>query len=117
MFWKPLPEQSEGRGGSLTSFTNIIVKLSLNTTKIQMGTSSEELISGRYIGAVERILTIAAIMAGAYEAVAILYASKTAIRFGQIQESAEFRDYYILGTLISALSGVLCGILARFALQ
>ncbi len=97
----------------VTSFTNIVIKMSLNSTKIQIGTGSKELVAGRYIGAVERILTIVAIVAGAYEAIAILFASKTAIRFSQIQESPEFRDYYIMGTLISALFGVLCGILTR----
>ena len=73
-------------------------------------------LTGRYIGALERILTVIAIIAGVYEAVAILFASKTAARFGQIQESQEFRDYYILGTLISVLFGILGGIFARITL-
>lgn len=97
----------------ITSFANIIIKKSLKATKLQITSSGKELIAGRYIGAFERILTVIAIVAGAYEAIAILFASKTAIRFSQIQGSAEFRDYYILGTLISVFLGVLGGIFAR----
>ncbi len=100
----------------ISSFANIIVKLLLETDKTQISAGSREVIAGRYIGTLERVLTVIAIIGGAYEAVAILFASKTAVRFGQIQSSAEFRDYYISGTLISVLFGILAGILARITL-
>jgi hypothetical protein len=79
-------------------------------------TNEKELKVGRYIGTVERILTVIAIIAGAYEAIAALYASKTAIRFGQTQNDSRFGEYFMLGTSISALFGILAGVLMKNAI-
>ena len=100
----------------ITSFANIFIKISLSSTKLQIMTNEKELKVGRYIGTVERILTVIAIIAGAYEAIAALYASKTAIRFGQTQNDPRFGEYFMLGTSISALFGILAGVLMKNAI-
>lgn len=70
----------------------------------------EEIKIGRYIGGAERLLTAAGVIAGAYEAIAALYAAKAAIRFKQAQSDPEFAEYFILGTSMSALFGILTGL-------
>lgn len=92
------------------SVTNVIIKVVLEGLKKDMGSTVK---SGRYIGGIERLLTIFAITAGAWAAIAVIYGSKTAIRFTQVKENPEFAEYYILGTSLSALSGVLIGIAVK----
>lgn len=89
------------------SVSNVIIKVLLEGLKKDIGSTVK---SGRYIGGVERLLTIFAIIAGAWAGIAVIYGSKTAIRFTQVKENPEFAEYYILGTSLSALSGVLIGI-------
>lgn len=100
----------------ISKFTNVIIQKILKLTKMEAVDNEKEIKIGRYIGTTERILTVIAIIANTYEAVAILFASKTAIRFGQMDKSQEYRDYYILGTLLSALFGIIIGILIKIIL-
>ncbi len=93
-----------------TSFSNIFIKISLTSIKMKILEDEEEIKIGRYIGAAERILTVAGIVAGAYEAIAALYAAKTAIRFSEAQGNTDFGEYFILGTSISAILGIVTGI-------
>ncbi len=92
-----------------TTFSNNFIKQSLSSMKFKLSENQEEVKIGRYIGSVERLLTVAAVLAGAYQALAALYASKTAIRFNQTKDRPEFGEYFILGTSISALFGILAG--------
>lgn len=87
-----------------TSVANVVVKLFLDRLRKDLGT---DLKIGRYIGGVERILTISIILAGAWQALTVLYGSKTAIRFEQAKENSDFAEYYILGTTLSALFAVI----------
>lgn len=100
----------------ITSFANTFIKISLSSIKLQIMSNEKELKIGRYIGTIERILTVAAIIAGAYEAIAALYASKTAIRFGQTQNDPRFGEYFMLGTSISALFGIVAGVFLKMLL-
>lgn len=93
-----------------TSVSNIVIKTLVGGLKKDLGSDSKP---GRYIGGVERILTIAIILAGAWQALAVLYGSKTAIRFEKAKEDPEFAEYYILGTSLSALFGVLIAVAAK----
>ncbi|MDR3598769.1 DUF3307 domain-containing protein [Clostridium sp.] len=90
-----------------TSVSSVVIKTIMNG--ITNGDSAN-IKSGRYIGQLERALTIFIILAGAWQALAVLYGSKTAIRFEQAKEDPEFAEYYILGTLLSALFGTLIAI-------
>lgn len=96
-----------------TSVSNIVIKTLVGGLKKDLGSDSRP---GRYIGGVERILTIAIILAGAWQALAVLYGSKTAIRFEKAKEEPEFAEYYILGTSLSALFGVLIAVAAKITL-
>ena len=87
-----------------TSVSNVVVKTFLVGLRKDLGTDVK---TGRYIGGVERILTIIIILVGAWQALTVLYGSKTAIRFEQAKENPDFAEYYILGTTLSALLAVI----------
>ncbi|WP_338453029.1 DUF3307 domain-containing protein [Niallia oryzisoli] len=64
--------------------------------------------SGRYIGYLERVLIAAFVVINAYPGLALLAAFKTLTRFKQL-ESKSFAEYYLIGTLISMVIGVVIG--------
>lgn len=100
-----------------TSFANVFIKISLSSIKIKVASDEEEIKIGRLIGGVERTLTIMAVVAGSYEALAALYAAKAAIRFNDTKTKPGFAEYFILGTTISALIGILIGLFVKRYLE
>ena len=96
-----------------TSVSNVIVKMFLSGLRKDLGADVK---TGRYIGGVERILTISIILAGAWQALTVLYGSKTAIRFDQAKDNPDFAEYYILGTTLSALLAVIIAVAAKITL-
>jgi hypothetical protein len=100
----------------ITSFSNVIIQIVLAPIKKTIDDSNVNIKVGRYIGSLERVLTVIAITAGAYELLVALYGSKAAIRFGQAKDNSDFADYYILGTLISVLLGILTGLAVKITL-
>ncbi len=69
------------------------------------GTPAPDPRMGLFIGWAERVLTLALVMAGAYTGLGVLAAVKTAARFPEFKSRA-FAEYYILGTLLSLLCGI-----------
>ncbi|MFZ7101081.1 MAG: DUF3307 domain-containing protein [Peptococcaceae bacterium] len=103
---------------SATSVSNILIRFSLKSIRLKLvanidSNENEVVKIGRYIGSFERILTILSMMIGEYNILIALYGSKTAIRFAEYKENTDFAQYYILGTLISVLLGVVLGIMAK----
>ena len=96
-----------------TSVANVVVKILLGGLRKDLGADVK---TGRYIGGVERLLTISIILAGAWHALAALYGSKTAIRFNQAKENSDFAEYYILGTTLSALFAVIIAVAVKITL-
>lgn len=97
----------------LTSFTNLFIHITLSSINLKIEDDIETVKIGRYIGCVERILTVFAIMAGAYEALAALYAAKAAVRFGQVRDDPQFGEYFILGTSLSAIIAISVGFILK----
>ena len=96
-----------------TSVSNVVVKLFLGEFRKDLGADVK---TGRYIGGVERILTISIILVGAWQALTVLYGSKTAIRFDQAKGNPDFAEYYILGTTLSALFAVIIAVAVKITL-
>lgn len=96
-----------------TSVSNVVVKIFLGGLRKDLGADAK---TGRYIGGVERILTISIILVGAWQALAVLYGSKTAIRFDQTKGNPDFAEYYILGTTLSALFAVIIAVAVKITL-
>lgn len=108
----------------ITVGANVLIRSILSSLNIRMSfrkdsplvVQDDAVKTGRYIGGLERMLTVIALLAGSYEAIIALYAAKTAIRFKQASGNIEFEEYYILGTLISLFIGVLSGITLKIFL-
>jgi len=101
----------------LTSFTNIFIRIALGSIKpLQQTIESSNKKVGRYIGGIERLLTVLAVMAGEYQALVALYGAKAAMRFGAAQSNEEFAEYFILGTSVSALIAIVVGLSLRSVL-
>lgn len=99
----------------LTSFTNIFIRIALVSIKpsLQQTTGGFNKKVGRYIGGIERLLTVLAVIAGQYEALVALYGAKAAMRFGAAQSNEEFAEYFLLGTSASALIAIVVGLSLR----
>lgn len=71
--------------------------------------------SGQLIGYVERLLVVVFIAMGAFTDISFIAAAKSLIRIGKMDES-EFAEYFLIGTLLSILCGILCGLGVRWVL-
>lgn len=108
----------------ITVSANVLIRSILSSLNIRMTfrkdlpleAQDDGVKTGRYIGGLERMLTVIALLAGSYEGIIALYAAKTAIRFKQASGNIDFEEYYILGTLISLFIGVISGITLKIIL-
>lgn len=69
--------------------------------------------TGLYIGYLERLLVGVFMVSGIYTGLGLLGTLKTLARFKQL-ENREVTEYFILGTMLSMLLGMLFGALLRF---
>ena len=85
---------------------NVFIRRMLVTEKPdedpQMG---ERRRAGKYIGGLERLLTVALLALGQYGSIAIVFTAKSIARFRQLDDR-EFAEYYIFGTLLSIVTAV-----------
>lgn len=66
--------------------------------------------AGRFIGNIERLLTLCLVYEGQYEAIGFLIASKSIIR---TREHKADTEYILIGTLLSFGIAIICGILTK----
>ena len=71
---------------------------------------------GRLIGSIERILLLVVVVIGSYEAIGFLVAAKGLIRAKEF-EDRDFAEYFIIGSLASALVALSVGLILRFGLD
>lgn len=67
---------------------------------------------GRYIGLVERAIITLLVVTNATGAIGFVIALKALARFKQF-EDRRFAEYYIIGSLLSILGAILCGLAIR----
>ncbi|WP_214854502.1 DUF3307 domain-containing protein [Exiguobacterium sp. s166] len=70
---------------------------------------------GRYIGLVERAIIVSLVAVNATGAIGFIIALKALARFKQFDDR-RFAEYYIIGSLLSILGALLCGMAIRLAL-
>jgi hypothetical protein len=75
-----------------------------------------EINRGRWIGNLERLLTLAIVAEGSYSALAFLIAAKGFIRSRDL-ENREWAEYFLLGTLASITASVAGGLLIRLIIR
>jgi ABC-type proline/glycine betaine transport system permease subunit len=76
----------------------------------------DEFNTGRLIGMLERIFIFLLVIFNQYAAIGFIIAAKGVTRFKEL-ENRNFAEYILIGTLLSALSAVLVGLLVRFLIQ
>lgn len=70
---------------------------------------------GKYIGIFERTIVLTLVLYGAWSAVGFVLAAKSIARFNELNNK-EFAEYYLIGTLLSALIAVAGGLLLKSVL-
>ncbi|AXI10300.1 DUF3307 domain-containing protein [Oceanobacillus sp. 143] len=71
---------------------------------------------GRTIGYIERLLVLILTYYAAYPAIAFIITAKSIARFKQM-EDRDFAEYFLLGTLLSMLFGIVLGLVVRMVLS
>lgn len=96
---------------------NIFIRFMLLEGRPEEDEEAEELENrirtGRMIGSLERLLVSALLALGQYGSIAIVFTAKSIARFKQL-ENRGFAEYYIYGTLLSAVTAVGAFLLLRF---
>lgn len=67
--------------------------------------------AGRKIGSIERLIMLTFIAMNQYAAMGLVLTAKSIARYDKITKDERFAEYYLLGTLLSTASVVLCKIL------
>lgn len=67
--------------------------------------------AGRKIGSIERLIMLMLIAMNQYAAMGLVLTAKSIARYDKITKDERFAEYYLLGTLLSTASVVLCKIL------
>jgi hypothetical protein len=68
--------------------------------------------AGRYIGILERAIILTLTLSGAYTSIAFVLTAKSIARYKEL-ENKDFAEYYLVGTLLSALIAILGGLFLR----
>lgn len=71
--------------------------------------------SGQWIGYMERLLLMIFVVSGEFSNVTFIVAAKSLIRLQKFEEPV-FAEYFLIGTLVSVLCGILCGLALRWML-
>jgi hypothetical protein len=59
--------------------------------------------AGAFIGSLERLIILLLISLGQYSAIGLVLTAKSVARYNKIADDKQFAEYYLLGTLLSAL--------------
>jgi len=92
----------------------------VDTAREQLPTVSTSLdlpSAGRYIGWLERLLLLTAVLLQAATAVGLVLAAKSVFRFGDIRRDRQAAEYFLIGTLVSVSEAVLIGLLVHWLLR
>ncbi len=68
--------------------------------------------AGRYIGILERAIILTLTLSGAYTSIAFVLTAKSIARYKELADR-DFAEYYLVGTLLSALIAILGGLFLR----
>jgi len=93
----------------------IFVKLFINCIFPKNDKEKEEQPSnnaGKNIGILERAIILTLIIYNSLQSVVIVFAAKSIARFGELKNKG-FAEYYLVGTLLSVLIGILGGLLLK----
>lgn len=95
----------------------VFVRKSLNINSLRLpaghnGRFSNTQQAGRTIGILERAIILTLTLSGAYTSIAFVLIAKSIARYKEL-ENKDFAEYYLVGTLLSALIAILGGLFLR----
>jgi hypothetical protein len=67
--------------------------------------------AGKWIGIIERIIILTLVIQNQYEAIGLLIAAKSLLRFSEANRPEEKTEYLLIGTLISISTAILTGLI------
>lgn len=91
---------------------NILIKLILQRCSVNFPKEKDAFRAGALIGMIERWLIILFVFKEQYEAIGLLIAAKSIIRFSD--KETDKTEYVLAGTLLSILIGVISGVFIRY---
>ena len=94
------------------AFSGVVVKWLIRLAKVNTDSSADH--AGRVIGKIEDVLVVTFVAAGAYTALALIFAAKSIARIDH--DKSEQASYYILGTLGNFTWALLMALLAKLVL-
>lgn len=68
---------------------------------------------GAFIGTLERILIIVLVGLNSYSAVGFVVAMKSIARYERVQKEKAFAEYFLAGTMLSMLMGLILGLIVQ----
>jgi len=105
-------------GAPLVSVALRLIVRPLDRAAIAVFRSRGLRIGGAVIGALERSLVLAFVLAGEFGAIGLILAAKGLIRYGEIKDSKDQKvaEYVLIGTMLSLLWALVVALLVqRFA--
>jgi len=94
------------------AFSGVVVKWLIRLAKVNTDSSADQ--AGRVIGKIEDVLVVTFVAAGAYTALALIFAAKSIARVDH--DNPEQASYYILGTLANFTWALLVALAAKLSL-
>lgn len=67
--------------------------------------------AGRKIGTIERLIMLIFLAKDQYAALGFVLTAKSIARYDKITKDEKFAEYYLLGTLVSTLSVIMCRVI------
>ena len=75
------------------------------------GIAPSDMKAGRKIGSIERLIMLLFIAMNQYTAMGMVLTAKSIARYDQITREQTFAEYYLIGTLLSTASVVICKVI------
>ena len=69
--------------------------------------------AGKWIGIIERVIIFILVLRGQFEAMGLLIAAKSIIRFSENNRPEEKTEYLVIGTLISLSIALIVGLIVK----
>ena len=90
---------------------NILIGKILGEYKTENDNRNNEKNAGELVGTLERILMVIFVSIGQFSAVGLVLTAKSIARYDKISHDKKFAEYYLLGTLLSAIIAIVTALL------
>ena len=102
-------------GKATEHWSKQIISPAVTASSTTASTSTESLLNaGKYIGMIERLIICFLVYNGQYDAIGLLMAGKSILRYGTAKEEVK-TEYLLVGTLISMSIAFAIGLLLKWA--